>query len=598
MAAFSMCSADEVRLLQTPHPRLLLQSDQLPSVKKAIEDDSIVAAVNKRILQGANGMLSSPLLKYEKTGRRLLNISQQALRRIFTLSYAYRLTDKEEYAARAVEEMKNVCQFQDWNPSHFLDVAEMTLGVAIGYDWLYERIDSADRKLISKAIVDKAFDPAVNGKPNFYNGTNNLNSVCNAGLLYGAIAVWDEYPDIANVILKKCLDSNPKALGAYAPDGVYPEGYGYWDYGTTFQVLLIDALMMNFGEDFGLSQYSGFLESAKFREYMASPVGKCFNFSDCSVSACPEVTMWWFAEKLNDPSVLFVDEILYDGNVSKFAPYRLLPLLPVFASRVNLKKIKQPESQFFHGDGKTPVMIYRGGWNDKNDSYLGVKGGSASTSHAHMDAGSFVYDFDGIRWAEDLGSEDYYSIESKGVNLWDSSQEGQRWNVLRLRNEYHNTLTINGKRHNVKPNAKIIGTFENNDKKGAVIDLTETLGDLDSAVRQVYLDDTDHLHVTDSIRTSQNPIELMSVIVTSAEPLIVNDNSIVLTKEDKQMIYEVDANVPISLFVLDNNPIHDYDAPNPGTCRIGFKAAVGPNEGAVFSYTLSPYTETNQSKSN
>jgi hypothetical protein len=30
--------------------------------------------------------------------------------------------------------------FSDWNPSHFLDVAEMTAALAIGYDWLYEEV--------------------------------------------------------------------------------------------------------------------------------------------------------------------------------------------------------------------------------------------------------------------------------------------------------------------------------------------------------------------------------------------------------------------------------------------------------------------------
>ena len=30
--------------------------------------------------------------------------------------------------------MLAIAQFADWNPSHFLDVAEMTMGMAIGYD--------------------------------------------------------------------------------------------------------------------------------------------------------------------------------------------------------------------------------------------------------------------------------------------------------------------------------------------------------------------------------------------------------------------------------------------------------------------------------
>lgn len=59
-----------------------------------------------------------------------------------------------------------------------------------------------------------------------------------------------------------------------------------------------------------------------------------------------------------------------------------------------------------------------------------------------MDAGSFVYEKNGVRWAMDLGMQNYFSLESKGVDLWNQSQEGQRWDVFRLNNMAHNTLTI------------------------------------------------------------------------------------------------------------------------------------------------------------
>ena len=37
----------------------------------------------------------------------------------------------------------------------------------------------------------------------------------------------------------------------YGPDGGYPEGFGYWGYGTSFQVMLIAALESAFGTDNG-----------------------------------------------------------------------------------------------------------------------------------------------------------------------------------------------------------------------------------------------------------------------------------------------------------------------------------------------------------
>ena len=54
----------------------------------------------------------------------------------------------------AVLEMKAVAAFPDWNPSHFLDVAEMTNALAIGYDWLYDDLTPTDRATIRAAIVE------------------------------------------------------------------------------------------------------------------------------------------------------------------------------------------------------------------------------------------------------------------------------------------------------------------------------------------------------------------------------------------------------------------------------------------------------------
>lgn len=47
-------------------------------------------------------------------------------------------------------------------------------------------------------------------------------------------------------------------MSIYAPDGAYSEGYSYWAYGTTYNVLLIEALKAVKGTDFGLSQMPGF----------------------------------------------------------------------------------------------------------------------------------------------------------------------------------------------------------------------------------------------------------------------------------------------------------------------------------------------------
>lgn len=460
----------------TPHPRLLLTQGGEEAVKKSIATFPSLLKVHKRILEESDEILIQQMAERVMEGKRLLSVSRLALKRIFYLSYAYRMTKEEKYAYRATQEMLSVSRFPDWNPSHFLDVGEMVLALSIGYDWLYEYLESETRSIVRDAIVEKGLDAAALDEW-FYRAASNWNSVCNAGLLYGALAVFEDVPDKAKKIIERCLLTNPKALSAYGPDGGYPEGFHYWGYGTSFQVLLIAALESALGTDAGLSEYPGFLESARFMEFMTAPSGEYFNFSDAVNGVRCNMMMFWFAKKMGDLSLLWLENQYLENPSVCFAEDRLLPCLLIFCAHQDLSNIQPPSCHFWHNSGKTPVFIYRGGWNSKEDSYLAVKGGSPLTSHAHMDAGSFIYERKGIRWAIDLGMQNYLSLESRGVNLWDQSQEGQRWGVFRLGNMAHNTLTINNKRHLVNSYASINRIYKSEDMKGAEVDLISVFAD-------------------------------------------------------------------------------------------------------------------------
>ena len=177
-----------------PHPRLLMYAD------------SVIVAFS-------DAVLAEPPVTRDFIGRRLLGTSREALKRIFWLSFTYRLHGGEAYARRAIDEMLAVSAFKDWNPAHFLDVAEMTMAAAIGYDWLYDQMTPRERKKVARAIIDKGLKPALNEADAwFYNSEINWNSVCNAGMVYGALAVWEEDPEFCRSMLEKSLESNKLGL--------------------------------------------------------------------------------------------------------------------------------------------------------------------------------------------------------------------------------------------------------------------------------------------------------------------------------------------------------------------------------------------------
>ena len=123
-----------------PHPRLLLPAGGEEAIRKAIAEYPPLATVHQRIMELCDRTLTEPPVERIKEGKRLLAISRIALKRIYYLSYAYRMTGDQKYALRAEQEMLAVSHFTDWNPTHFLDVGEMVMALAIGYDWLYDSL--------------------------------------------------------------------------------------------------------------------------------------------------------------------------------------------------------------------------------------------------------------------------------------------------------------------------------------------------------------------------------------------------------------------------------------------------------------------------
>ncbi|MDR2147865.1 MAG: heparinase II/III-family protein, partial [Tannerella sp.] len=340
------------------------------------------------------------------------------------------MTYENKYLQKATSELLAISRFSDWNPSHFLDVAEMTMAASIGYDWLYNQLSDNERNVIKDAILRKGLDPSLENQYNSWlQAVNNWNQVCNAGMTYGALAIYEEMPGLAKTVIDRAVETIRLSMEGYAPAGAYPEGYGYWDYGTSFNIMFISALDKALGSDMNLSALPGFLPTAGYYENMTSPTNLCFNYADCGLGGALTPAMFWFALKQNDLSLLWQERAYLLEEGKKYTDNRLLPAFLIWGSGIRIQDIRPPKTLQWVGNGITPVALMRTSWTDPKAVFVGFKGGSASRNHAHMDAGSFVMEADGVRWASDLGMQDYNSLETKGLNIWNMAQNSERWQV-------------------------------------------------------------------------------------------------------------------------------------------------------------------------
>ena len=580
------------------HPRLFMTEGEEGMIKEALGKEEVLQKVDSVIVSFCDSVMAMPTLRRTMVGKRLLHTSREAIKRIFYLSYGYRVHGNEAYARRAIEEMRAVCSFSDWNPYHFLDVGEMALAVGIGYDWLYGLLSEKDKEMFSSAMTEKAFTPAKDEeKAWFYDSEINWNQVCNGGLAAGALAVFDELPFESARVIQRAVETIHLPLdGGYSPEGCYAEGYNYWGYGTSFQIILAAALESAFGTDCGiLDGKEGFRNSSRFMMMMNTPRHGIFNFGDCSQGASAQYMQAWMALKYGNVAPLRPEmEIMKDSGYSSFAEERLLPFFMVCASRLSsegtsLENIPSPMDRFYECGGTTPLFIYRSGWDGPDDTYFAIKGGKASSSHSHCDQGTFIFESDGVGWAVDLGMQDYNSLESRGLDIWNTKQPSDRWKVYRIGPFSHNILTIDGKVPEVDSYVGIERIWKDPSCKGAELPLTLFyMNDLDTFFRKATLDGNNDLFIRDSLVNGNKESLFKWQMCTEAAPYVQSDGSILLQSGAHTRILSVttlpgygpQVKLDATPFIEDAGPVMDYDEPNPGKSIVGFTFSLPP-EGRI-----------------
>ncbi|HDR51554.1 MAG TPA: hypothetical protein ENN90_08030, partial [Mariniphaga anaerophila] len=216
--------------LRKSQPRLVLNAQTERNLRNKLKTDPVVQNMYKAIQLNAFKIQNEPLLERIMTGRRLLSVSREMLYRMNMLGMVYRIDKDPKVLARINNEVVAVCNFSDWNPSHYLDVAEMSMAVAIALDWTAGKLPKSTIELAKTALIEKGIKPSwpESGRnPGWAYGTNNWNQVCNGGMIAASIAIAEEDPELAAKTIHRALDGLPYSLAEYMPDGVYPEGSTY-----------------------------------------------------------------------------------------------------------------------------------------------------------------------------------------------------------------------------------------------------------------------------------------------------------------------------------------------------------------------------------
>jgi len=510
---------DILNTLRPGHPRLFITPESLPALRRAVQADPAMKDLYAKLRSSADHMLGERPVEHVLIGPRLLDKSRLCLERVSTLSLAYLLSGEEKYAARAAGELEAAAAFKDWNPSHFLDTAEMSCALGIGYDWLYAYLSKEQRAAIRKALVEKALTPGLES----YRGTgrygwwtrahHNWSQVCNGGLAVGALAIADEEPKLCAEVLESGLRAVRPAMANFGPDGSWNEGPGYWGYTLLYTSYYLGALGTALGTMAGLEQSPGLSEAGIFRIYYIGPTGKTFNFTDAHEGAGSAGSMFWLARTFKKPICAW-----HHRQEMRGAPPDLIWYDP---SGQGPAASGLPPAKFFRKDD---VVFFRSAWEDPQALWVAWKGGDNAANHSHLDIGSFVMDALGERWAVDLGADDYNMPGYFG---------NKRWTYYRLKTESHNTLLINNENQSPRAKAPVIAFAAGGAEASAVADLSQAYPAARSVLRGIALQGGRRILIQDEVEAAA-PVEVLWGMVTRAN-LSVRKDTVILEQKGKRL---------------------------------------------------------------
>ncbi len=579
-----------------PHPRLLANATRWRELREQVKTDADTAMIFKLLRGRAKSMLALPPVDYTADPHNILIAVREAERRILTFAVVYRLTDNPTWLEAARSVIQDLIA-QPWPRGHFLDTAEATFSLSAGLDWLYDSLTPAERAAIIEKIHREALLASVTEeeKMGWIWADHNWNQVCNSGLVTGALVTTERDPALAKRIINRSIANLPRAAAAYAPAGVYPEGPSYWSYGTTYHVIQIEALRSALGSSTGLESFPGFLQSAASLDFLTGPTGEFFNHADNHKKRSYSAAALWFARENQRPDLARAEL----ERVQQFAAQveeednRELPLLLLWWRALPESLPKVPADPLnWRGESIQPIAVLRSSWSDPLATWLAIKGGTAHHSHAHMDAGSFVLEALGVRWALDPVRDNYSFLRAAGYKqeeIFNYVQDSKRWKVFRLGPEGHNILRFNGAPQNVDGHAAVGPIRESTDGATVELDLSPSYaGQVASAHRSATLRPDASIVLTDTWTTLEKPVEVtwqwLTRAVVTPEP-----GGVRLEQDGKGLRLRVEGDNP-RVDIQQASSLLDpkIDSPLPEHTRITISISSPANATASLRVTAVP----------
>ncbi|MBE7031210.1 MAG: hypothetical protein E7409_07280, partial [Ruminococcaceae bacterium] len=549
---FDRITGDEMVALVTErypdktHPRLSATKEEVARVKKNLQTDKITQRLYDYLRFNSDNILERATVAVSTDGAGYLNNTRSRDDILDALGHMYQMTGDTRYAERAMKELDSMIQLPYYGEGNPISAGPLVAAFAHAYDLFYDYMGEARREAV-REIVKKMWtvnlfayadahgtrwSRTIKVKDNF----NNNNS---ATMLMSALVFADE-PDMTEMA-KEIFVGSSRSLEYgnedYAPDGEWPEGWGYWKYTILQWAPAVKGLQNVLGDTMGFEDHLG-LRNGAYNAIDVSGIARSNDYNDASHgikhSSRKEIqeqvhALFLFADLYDDPTIANAWLKNIDNYMLNNPGWPLMWYDPDMVGDAN------PTLDHRYR-GLSDYIALRSSWEDDNAILLSGHTGQNYMSHSHIDGGTYVLDAMGLGWVCDLGTEDY-------ANAYDPIAG----NFYVTRPEAHNVYIINPRvgyqGQELRESSSTI-EFETSARDGyAIVNMQPYYAtEVVTAERGFKLADDRRCAVVRDEIALKGASEIYSFIHTQANIEVIDNNTAVFEQFGKKMLIEVTTN--------------------------------------------------------
>lgn len=506
------------------HPRILYTSSDIDYINKRIGEDKEWEKTYKYVISAAN---TASFKNYKKILLSFVNnpndpqnissTSQQALaveaqEDITRLARAYLISGDEKYAKKGVEILDTLASWEtvDLRKSN-LAGGHWAAAFAIGYDSFYNYIlaqENGEEHL--KDLRDAAYNLlmvpfykaycGMSSEPYCITVQDNFTGVCSGGMLALLISMCDDgdHEEMIAYLMENTMKTLQITAVLLYPDGGYYESVGYSRYMTTNVTIALLGMKHSFGSYYGLDEVPGFAEYGYSLTFLQSTHTNVTYHDGSRVyvdyADVPPREIW--AYLFDDPMQAALakrQKELAGITYSLEELFRYEMATNGKENEITKEKINAMGTDRYFFSAASGA--FTNDMNVSNPTFVGFHGGLTGLPHDMLDLGQFVFESNGIKWAYDMGSDDYnlpsYFAIPTGYQYYKKRPEGKNCIVINPSNQKDENGDIYYGQ-TVGVSAELI-LLDLNKKAGAfaAFDLTDAYKrDVTSYVRGYYFGDS------------------------------------------------------------------------------------------------------------